>query len=59
VAWIHDRPREERLTELDRLMFVAGEREKTALLEEKQALLKGGVRRYRSKALRSQREPRF
>jgi len=59
VAWVHDRPREERLTELDRLMFVAGEREKTALLEEKQALLKGGARRYRSKALQSQREPRF
>ena len=59
VAWIHDRPRGERLAELDRLMFIAGEGEKTALLQEKQALLKGGAGRFRSKALRSQREPRF
>ena len=59
VAWINDRPRAERLAELDRLMFVADEREKAALLEEKQALLKGGAGRYRSKALRTQREPRF
>ena len=59
VAWMHERPRAERLAELDRLIFLAGEAEKTELLEEKRALLKGGAGRYRSKALRTQREPRF
>jgi len=59
VAWIHDRPRAERLAELDRLIYVAGEREKGALLEEKRALLRAGGGRYRSKALRTQREPRY
>ncbi len=59
VAWIHDRPRAERLAELDRLIFLAGEREKAALLTEKQALLQEGGGRYRSKALRTQREPRY
>ena len=59
VAWIHERPRAERLAELDRLIFLAAEEEKTELLEEKRALLKGGAGRYRSKALRTQREPRF
>ena len=59
LAWIRDRPRAERLAELDRLIFVAGEREKAALLEEKRALLREGGSRYRSKALRTQREPRY
>jgi DNA primase len=59
VAWIHDRPRAERLAELDRLIFLAGELEKAELLQEKQALLRTGGSRYRSKALRTQREPRF
>ena len=59
LAWIHDRPKAERLTELDRLIFLADEEEKATLLAEKRELLKGGSGRYRSKALRSQREPRF
>jgi len=59
VAWIRDRPRAERLGELDRLIFLAGEREKAALLKEKQALLQEGGGRYRSKSLRTQREPRY
>jgi DNA primase len=59
VAWLHDRPRADRLAELDRLIFLAGEREKSELLQEKQTLLKSGGSRYRSKALRTQREPRF
>lgn len=59
VEWIRDRPRAERLTELDRLIFLAGEQEKNALMEEKKALLQEGGGRYRSKSLRTQREPRY
>jgi DNA primase len=59
VAWIHDRPRGERLAEIDRLIFLADEAEKAQLDQEKREILKSGGAKYRSKSLRTQREPRY
>jgi DNA primase len=58
VAWMLERPRRERLEEIDRLIGLAGAAEKEALLNEKRALVAGGAVRYRRKALQAEREPR-
>jgi DNA primase len=57
VAWMLERPRQERLQEIDRLIDLAAEQEKEALLSEKRALVAGGAMRFRRKALKSEREP--
>jgi hypothetical protein len=60
LAWMLERPRGERLQEIDRLIGLAGVAEKEALLNEKRALVSGGggAIRFRRKALESEREPR-
>ena len=58
VAWVLDRPRRERVEEIDRLIGLAGAREKEELLNEKRSLISGGARRFRRKALKAEQEPR-
>ncbi len=58
VAWMSDRPRNERLTEIDRLMSVAGRDEQDRLMTEKMKLLASGGGRYRRKAMQTEREPK-
>ncbi len=57
VAWMKDRPRQERLAEIDRLAAVAAPEEQDGLLAEKRTLIAGGDLRYRRKAFKSEREP--
>ncbi|MBI4541896.1 MAG: DNA primase [Gemmatimonadetes bacterium] len=59
VAWLAERPRRERLAEIDGLIGLASPAEKEALFDEKRALLAGGGVRYRRKALQAEREPQF
>ncbi len=58
VAWMMERPRRERLEEIDRLIALAAAPEKEALLSEKRALMAGGALRFRRKALKAEREPK-
>jgi hypothetical protein len=53
-----DRPKRERLEEIDSLIGLAGAAEKEKLLNEKRALISGGAMRFRRKALKAEREPR-
>jgi len=57
VDWLRDRPRQERLAEIDRLSPLADAAQQELLLQEKMALQAKGGMRYRRKALRSEREP--
>jgi len=57
VTWIKDRPRRERLADIDRLIGLAGPEQKEQLFEEKRALLAAGTARFRRKALQAEREP--
>jgi len=57
AAWLKDRPRQERLEEIDRLMALAGPSEQDTLLAEKVRLKSEGEMRYRRKALKPEREP--
>jgi DNA primase len=54
VAWLLDRPRRERLSEIDRLIVVAGSEEKVRLLNEKRGLLAAGEARYRRKSFKAE-----
>ena len=58
IAWILDRPRRERLEEIDHLIGLARPEEQEALSQEKRALLAVGPGRFRRKALQAEREPR-
>ena len=58
VAWMLERPRRERLEEIDRLIGLASAGEKDQLLSEKRTLMSGGALRYRRKAFKAEREPR-
>ena len=58
IAWVLDRPKRERLEEIDRLIGLAGPADKEKLLNEKRALVAGGAMRFRRKALQAEREPR-
>jgi len=58
IAWVQDRPRRERLQEIDRLIGLANAAEKDALANEKRALISGGAMRFRRKALKAEQEPR-
>jgi len=58
IAWVLDRPKGERLEEIDRLIGLAGAAEKDELLNEKRALISAGAMRFRRKALKAEREPR-
>jgi DNA primase len=58
IAWVVDRPRRERLQEIDRLIGLADAAEKDVLLSEKRALVSGGAMRFRRKSLKAEREPR-
>jgi DNA primase len=58
VAWVLDRPKRERLEEIDRLIGLAGTAEKNELMNEKRALISGGAMRFRRKALKAEQEPR-
>ncbi len=58
VSWMQERPRRERLAEIDRLIGLAAAPEKEALLAEKRRLIAAGTMRYGRKALRAEREPR-
>jgi len=58
VMWVLDRPKRERLEEIDRLIGLASAAEKDRLLNEKRALIAGGAMRFRRKALKAEREPR-
>jgi DNA primase len=58
IAWVLDRPKRERLEEIDSLIGLAGAAEKEKLLNEKRALISGGAMRFRRKALKAEREPR-
>jgi hypothetical protein len=57
VAWMLERPRRERLEEIDRLIGLASAGEKDELLSEKRTLMSGGALRYRRKAFKAEREP--
>ncbi len=57
VSWIKDRPRQEELASIDRLISLAGPEEKERLFEKKRALLAAGTGRFRRKALQAEREP--
>jgi len=57
VDWLKDRPRQERLAEIDRLIVLADAGEKDRLLAEKVKLRASGSVRYRRKALKTEREP--
>jgi len=57
AAWLKDRPRQERLGEIDQLMPLAGPEQRVALLAEKVRLKAEGELRYRRKALKTEREP--
>jgi hypothetical protein len=57
AEWLKDRPRQERLAEIDRLMQVADKEQKQKLFEEKNALMSKGEMRYRRKSLKSEGEP--
>ncbi|MEK6768961.1 MAG: DNA primase [Gemmatimonadota bacterium] len=59
VAWIADRPRRERLVEIDRLMAVAERDEQELLMGEKMKLLSAGGVRYGRKSMQPEREPRY
>ncbi len=58
IAWVLDRPKRERLEEIDRLIGLAGAAEKDELMNEKRALISGGAMRFRRKALKAEQEPR-
>ena len=58
IAWVQDRPKRERLEEIDSLIGLAGAADKEKLLNEKRALISGGAMRFRRKALKAEREPR-
>jgi len=58
IAWVQqERPKRERLEEIDRLIGLAGPADKEKLLNEKRALIAGGAMRFRRKALKAEREP--
>jgi DNA primase len=57
VEWLRDRPRRERIAEIDRLIGLASEEEKERLFEEKRELLAATGGRYRRKALEAERRP--
>jgi DNA primase len=57
VQWLRDRPRRERIAEIDRLVGLASEEEKERLFEEKRELLAATGGRYRRKALEAERRP--
>ncbi len=57
AEWLKDRPRQERLAEIDRLMAVADAAEQQKLFQEKRDLLAKGEVRFRRKSLKSEREP--
>lgn len=59
AAWMADRPRRERLAEIDRLMALAARDEQDQLMNEKLALLAAGGGRYRRKAMQPEREPKY
>jgi DNA primase len=58
VAWLLERPRRERMAEIDRLIDVAADAEKEALLKEKLGLVSSGAAQYRRKAFKAEREPK-
>jgi DNA primase len=58
IAWVLDRPKRERLEEIDRLIGLASAVEKDRLLSEKRTLMSGGALRYRRKAFKAEQEPR-
>jgi len=58
IAWVQERPRRERLEEIDSLIGLAGAAEKDALMNEKRTLMSGGAMRFRRKALKAEQEPR-
>jgi DNA primase len=57
AEWIRDRPRQERLAEIDRLMPLADAEEQQKLYQEKVDLRSSGEVRFRRKALKAEREP--
>jgi DNA primase len=61
VAWLRERERNERLTEIDRLAVLADEGEKQQLLQEKETIIEGlraaGHLTYRRRAFKTEREP--
>jgi len=60
VAWIRDeRPRQDRLAQLQREIELASEDNKLALLRERDALTRAGPLRQQRKALKAEREPKY
>ena len=57
VDWLRDRPRQERLAEIDRLLPLADAAQQQQLFMEKMDLRARGDLRYRRKALKTEREP--
>ena len=58
VLWIKARYRKDRLEEIDRLVELADEDEKTRLMKDKMELLSQGEVRFRRKAFRAERDQR-
>ena len=57
VDWLRDRPRQERLAEIDRLLPLADAAQQQQLFMEKMDLRSRGDMRYRRKSLKTEREP--